>query len=257
VTAPYVAVELSDRIAVITLANPERRHALNDALLDELIAILDACSRQEVRAAILTADAVSGVWCSGYDISGLPQDGSMPVDRPFDRALRALRDAPFPVIAAVTGGAWGGGCNLALACDLIVAARDASFAITPAKLGVAYAAEGVAHFLGALPANIAREMFFTGDPVPATRLASLGVVNDLAEDGQAALARARELAEVIAQRAPLTVRSIKAEITAATDARETDAASLDSMRRAAWASADFAEGRRAFAERRAPDFEGR
>lgn len=256
-TAPYVAVEITDRVAVITLANPERRHALNDQLLTELVAILHACGASGVRAAVLRAEAVGGVWCAGYDIAGLPEDGSMPVDSPFDLALRALRDAPFPVIAVVTGGAWGGGCNLALACDLIVATSDATFAITPAKLGVAYAPEGIAHFLGSVPVNIAREMFFTAEPLAAERLAALGVVNHLAEDSVGALALANGLASVIAQRAPMTVRSIKAEITALTDARDSDPASLESMRRAAWASADFTEGRSAFAERRSPDFEGR
>lgn len=256
-TAPFVAVEIADRVAVITIANPSRRHALNDQLLTELVAVLHACGASGVRAALLRAEAVGGVWCSGFDIADLPTDGTMPVDSPFDLALRALRDAPFPVIAVVTGGAWGGGCNLALACDLIVATRDASFAITPAKLGVAYAPEGVAHFLGSVPLNIAREMFFTAEPVSAERLAELGVANHLADDSVGALALASSLASVIASRAPMTVRSIKAEITALTDARESDPVALEAMRRAAWASDDFTEGRSAFAERRSPGFSGK
>lgn len=253
----FLSVSTGDLITRIDLANPERRNALNDLLLNELIEALTDAARGS-RVVILGARTSSGVWCAGFDITSLPTDGSMPdpTTSPFDRALATLRELPIPVIAVVDGGAWGGGCNLALACDLIVATHEASFAITPAKLGVAYDSAGVADFLAALPVNIAREMFFTAEPVTAARLESLGVVNALCESPAAAREFALAMARTIASRAPLSLISIKAEIAAEISPGQSDTAALLRMRQQAWASEDFREGRAAFVERRSPDFSG-
>jgi methylmalonyl-CoA decarboxylase len=253
----FLSVSTDDFITQIDLANPERRNALNDDLLNELITALSAAAETS-RVVLLGAQSASGVWCAGFDITSLPTDGSMPdpATSPFDRALATLRALPIPVIAVVDGGAWGGGCNLALACDLIVATHEASFAITPAKLGVAYDSAGVADFLAALPVNIAREMFFAAEPLEASRLERLGVVNRLCDSPAAARESARDLARTIAQRAPLSVQSIKAEIAAQSSASTMDASELRRLREQAWASADFREGRAAFVERRPANFRG-
>jgi methylmalonyl-CoA decarboxylase len=253
----FLSVSTDALVTSIDLANPERRNALNDELLIELIEALNHAAR-ESRVVVLGAQSASGVWSAGFDITALPTNGSMPdpAIRPFDRALGTLRELPIPVIAVVDGGAWGGGCNLALACDLIVATHEASFAITPAKLGVAYDTAGIADFLAALPVNIAREMFFTAEPVPATRLERLGVVNALHDSPASARDAALAMAHTIASRAPLSLRSIKAEISAQISPVEGADAQLLHMREQAWASDDFREGRAAFTERRSPDFRG-
>jgi len=253
----YLSVSSDEFITSIDLANAERRNALNDALLEELIDALTAAA-QKSRVLVLGAQSASGVWCAGFDITSLPTDGSMPdpATSPFDRALACLRDLPVPVIAVVDGGAWGGGCNLALACDLIVATRDATFAITPAKLGVAYDPAGVADFLAALPVAVAREMFFTAEPVEAERLERLGVVNRLCDSPDSARETARELATTIASRAPLSLRSIKAEIAAQVSADNAHDEARRRLREQAWASDDFREGRAAFVERRPAHFRG-
>lgn len=253
----YLSVSSADFITCIELANPERRNSLNDALLEELIAALKLAA-QDSRAVILRAQTSAGVWCAGFDITSLPTDGSMPdpAVSPFDRALAMLRDLSVPVIAVVDGGAWGGGCNLALACDLIVATDEASFAITPAKLGVAYDSAGVADFLAALPVNIAREMFFTAEPIEAARLERLGVINLVCDSPESAHQAALALAHTIASRAPLSLRSIKAEIASQCGSAGSDPKTLKSMREQAWASQDFREGRAAFTERRSPHFRG-
>lgn len=253
----FLSVGIDGHISRIDLANPGRRNALNDALLEELITALHQAAERS-RVVILGAQVSSGVWCAGFDITSLPTDGSMPDPwaSPFDRALATVRELPIPVIAVVDGGAWGGGCNLALACDLLVATTEASFAITPAKLGVAYDSAGVADFLAAVPATLAREMFFTAEPVSAARLDSLGAITRLCASPAAAREKARELAELIATRAPLSLRSIKAEIASQTGSTGIDAQALKSMREQAWASADFREGRAAFTDRRPAQFTG-
>ena len=128
--------------------------------------------------------------------------------------------------------------------------------ITPAKLGVAYDSAGIADFLAALPVNIAREMFFTGESITAARLERLGVVNALCDSPEAANETAHAIARTIASRAPLSLRSIKAEIAAQTSPGESDTDALLQMRKQAWASDDFREGRAAFVGRRPANFRG-
>ncbi len=204
----------------------------------------------------------SATWSAGHDIDELPTDGTDPLTwtNPLELFLRTVREAPFPVIAAVEGGVWGGACDFVLTCDLVVAVRTATFAITPPRLGIPYNTAGVAHFLGALPLNVAKEMFFTAEPITAEQAEEYGVVNRLAGDSDEMAATSLALAHRIASLAPLAISAIKAEMTALTDARGLTSdvfEQLTSLRRAAWRSEDYREGIRAFTERRSPRFEGR
>jgi methylmalonyl-CoA decarboxylase len=216
----------------------------------------------EPRVCIIQADIAASTWSAGHDIRQIPRDGQDPLSwtNPLEEALRAIEAAPFPVIAAVHGGVWGGACDLVMTCDVVIADANATFAITPAKLGVPYNGYGIGHFLSALPIHIAKQMFFTGDPVPAVRLHQVGGVNELADSAEATQARARELAQVIALRAPLSIRAIKAEFNALGSPPPQTIETLEhltALRRTAWESADLAEGLRAFAEKRPPSFTGK
>lgn len=240
------------------MTHGERRNALGHDLADQMAAaIVDA----DCRALILRAEPGSGTWSAGHDVSDLPRDGRDPLawTSPVEHLVRAVRNADFPVMAAVEGGAWGAACNLAFACDLIVATRSATFAITPAKLGVPYHGEGIAQFLAAVPLNVAKEMFFTAAPMPADSPKLAGLVNRLADSSDELTGMAEELARRIADLAPLSIRAIKAEINALTDARPMTSESfeyLTSLRRDTWRSADYQEGLAAFTERRPATFRG-
>ena len=255
---PVTEVVDDGAVRVVTMDHPEKRNALSHALADELSATVEGAS---CRAYILRAAPGARTWSAGHDIDDLPTDGQDPLGwtSPVEHLVRAVRAAPFPVIAAVEGGAWGAACNLAFACDLIVATRTATFAITPARLGVPYHADGVAQFLGAVPLNVAKEMFFTAQPLPADSPHLAGTVNRLADSSDELTEAAMELATRIAALAPLSIRAIKAEMNALTDARPLDSGTferLTSLRRGAWTSADYAEGLAAFRERREPRFSG-
>jgi methylmalonyl-CoA decarboxylase len=255
-------VEAESAVVEITMANTARRNSLGAQMLDELAAALSDARAAGARAVIIRAEPGVTTWSAGYDIEALPVDGSDPLTwtNPLESFLHELRAAPFPVIAAVEGGVWGGACELAMTCDLLVAVRSATFAVTPVRLGVPYNTAGVNHFLAALPLNIAKEMFFTGDPITAEAAASYGVVNRLVDDAEELTEVARTLAQRIAGRAPLAVRAIKGELTALTDARSLtsdDFERLTELRRAAWTSEDYQEGVRAFREKRSPRFSGR
>lgn len=251
-------VEDDADVRTVTMTHQERRNALGNALLAEL---LPAVEEAHCRALILRAEPGVSTWSAGHDIDDLPVDGSDPLawTSPVEHLVRAVRSAPFPVIAAVEGGAWGAACNLAFACDIIVATRTAQFAITPAKLGVPYHSEGVAQFLAAVSAPVARAMFFTADPLSAGSAQLADTVFALVDTSEELTAESQRLAQRIASLAPLSIRAIKAEINALTDARPLTADSfeqLTSLRRQAWSSADFREGLAAFRERRAPEFTG-
>lgn len=250
-----------DRVVEVTMAGNERRNALSHLMLAQLTAALVDAASTPCRALIVRAEPGVTTWSAGHDIEELPTDGTDPLTwtNPLEGFLRAVRDAPFPVIAAVEGGVWGGACDFVLTCDLIVAVRTATFAITPARLGIPYNTAGVAHFLGALPLNVAKEMFFTAEPITAEQAQAYGVVNRLVGDSEEMSVTALALAHRISSLAPLAIRAIKAETVALTDARAITSDTfehLTSLRRAAWRSEDYEEGIRAFKEKRTPDFTG-
>jgi methylmalonyl-CoA decarboxylase len=258
---PALLIDRFGWITVLTMANRERRNVLSSELLTGLTSAIDDAGLDGTRALILRAESGSSTWSAGHDISELPLDGSDPLTwtNPLEGLLRAVRQAPMPIIAAVEGSVWGGACNLVVASDLVVATRTSTFAITPAKLGIPYNSAGLAHFAGALPVNIAKEMLFTASPMLAEDLARVGLVNRLVSDESEMTTTAWELAERIASLAPLSIRAMKAEMNALTDARQLTSElfeHLTSLRRDAWASSDYREGLAAFAERRPPMFTG-
>jgi methylmalonyl-CoA decarboxylase len=260
-TRPAGSTDDPHSVVEVMMANAAKRNSLGQQMLDELAAALTQAQVAGARAVIIRAEPGVSTWSAGYDIEALPVDGSDPLTwtNPLESLLHDVRRAPFPVIAAVEGGVWGGACELVLTCDLVVAVRSSTFAITPARLGVPYNTAGVNHFLSALPLNIAKEMFFTADPVDAEALAGFGVVNRLVEDAAELATVSVSVAQRIATRAPLAIRAIKGEMTALTDARSLtsdDFERLTELRRAAWTSEDYQEGVRAFTEKRSPRFSG-
>ena len=255
---PLIDVLDDGPLRVVTMTHAERRNALGHAMADEIAAAIEGAV---CRVLVLRAESGVSTWSAGHDINDLPTDGRDPLawTSPVEHLVRAVREAPFPVIAAVEGGAWGAACNLAFACDLIVATRDATFAITPARMGVPYHTDGVAQFLSAVPFNVAKEMFLTALPLAADSPHLSGTVNRLADDSASLEAAWRTLADRIASLAPLSIRAIKAEMNALTDAGPLESGTferLTALRRAAWTSADYAEGIAAFRERRDPRFAG-
>jgi methylmalonyl-CoA decarboxylase len=256
-----LSVTTQGAVVTATMTNAHRRNALNRELMGALMAAMEAADAAGARAFILRAEPGVTVWSAGHDIDELPTDRSDPLtwENPLEQLLHEVRQLPYPVIAAVEGGVWGGACDLAFTCDLVVAVRSSTFAITPAKLGVPYNTAGVAHFLWALPLHTVKEMFFTANPISAELAAEHGLVNRLVDDADQMAAAADELAQRIASLAPLVVRAVKAELTALTDASPMTPdvfERLTSLRRAAWRSSDYQEGIAAFKERRPARFTG-
>ncbi|KAA1379884.1 crotonase/enoyl-CoA hydratase family protein [Aeromicrobium fastidiosum] len=250
-----IRLEVSDGIATITIDRPAVRNAIDKATADALAAAVDEVdARPDVVVAILTG--AGGVFSAGMDLKAFSATGERPLHAERG-AFGFVRKPPAkPVIAAIEGNALGGGLELALSCDLIVAARSAKLGLPEVKRGLVAAAGGVLRLPRRVPQALAMEMILTGDPITAEQAAAAGLVNRIADDG-AAVDVARSLAVSIAANAPLAVLTAKRLVSASPDWSLEDAFDLqvpftDAVR----SSRDAAEGALAFAQKRAPVWSG-
>jgi methylmalonyl-CoA decarboxylase len=159
----------------------------------------------------------------------------------------------------IEGGVWGGACEVALACDLIVATPDATFAVTPARLGVPYNVSGMLTFLNACSLRIVKEMAFTAKPISAERAVNLGIINHLASAEEIA-SFTYSLAREISENAPLSISVMKEQLRMLAGAHPMSPRRFErvqGLRRVVYDSDDYAEGIRAFREKRKPNFIGR
>ena len=166
-----------------------------------------------MRAVVLRAAAGLRVWSAGHDIRELPRGRRDPLayNDPLERLLRAIRTFPAPVVAMVHGSVWGGALDLVLSCDLVVADETATFAITAANLGLPYNTTGLLHFVGRLPGNVIKEMFFTAAPIDARQAREWLLVNHLV--GSAGLEHfTLELAATMASKSPMAIAVIKEQL---------------------------------------------
>jgi enoyl-CoA hydratase len=246
-----VVTEQRGKVLLVTLNRPEARNAINGALARGLADAIARLDRDAGLAAGVLAGAGRG-FSAGMDLKAFAGGEDI------TPALRFLRHgARKPLIAAVEGFALAGGLELALACDLIVAAAGARLGIPEVKVGLFAAGGGVLRLPARLGYGKAMEMAITGEPITAQEAAGLGLVARVAEPG-GAVETAMELAGRVARNAPLAVAASKELIRSAQGATEAEFWKIQDPRRAeVFASDDAKEGPRAFAEKREPDWTGR
>jgi enoyl-CoA hydratase len=252
---PSVRTEEHDGTLVITIDRPEARNAIDGATARALADAIDHLdARDDLTVGILTG--AGGVFSAGMDLKAFAA-GDTPIvpGRGFAGVTRA--EIKTPLIAAVEGYALGGGTEMALACDIIVAARDATFGQTEVHYGIVPPEGGIVRLPERIPRNIALELLLTGDPLPAERAERFGLVNHLTEPGEA-LTRALELAARIAHNAPLAVAAVHRVVNERTAFGDQEAFhEQDRIVAPVLASEDAKEGARAFAEKRPPHWQGR
>jgi enoyl-CoA hydratase/carnithine racemase len=245
-------------VARLTISNPERRGALDHEILDAL-----AGHSRSLDARCLVIRGSGPVFSAGYDIgnledSGFAETAERLVAHPFQDAIEALEEYSYPVIGQINGHAIGGGLELALTCDIRIAARGAKFGMPPAKLALIYSHTGLLKFMQACgPANTA-ELFYVGRNVEAERAERMGLVNEVVDPDELD-DRVLELAAEIAGNAPLSLagnKRILRALRAHTLRPELERELID-LRESCFRSEDFREGVRAFAEKRRPVWRGR
>lgn len=229
---PCVRLTLADHVATLVLDAPARGNSLDAAMLERAEALL-ASLDPTVRVVLVRGEGARA-FSTGYHVPSLLAEldqGPSVSDferHPLERALRALEQVPVPTIAVVHGNAYGAGCELALACDLRLAADDARLCMPPAKLGVLYSATGMRRLIELCGPAAAKELLFTGDVVDAARALALGLVNRVvpkADLDQAAAA----MAATIRSNAPLSIRHTKTIFSRYLVPPALDAATLDAV----------------------------
>lgn len=249
-----VVTETLGNVLTITINRPEKRNAVDKATAEAIGVAVDTLDKDDrLRVAVLTG--AGGTFCAGMDLQAFAR-GERPVTE--ERGFAGICTLPprKPIIAAVEGHALGGGLELAMACDVIVAGADVRFGLPEVRRGLVAAAGGLLRLPRKIPSQIAMEMVLTGRPIDAQRAAGLGLINRVTEPGEA-LTAATEIANEIAQNAPLALQASKEIVTRSQDWELVKAFELQRPAvQMVMTSEDAREGALAFAEKRTPVWRG-
>ena len=251
-----LSLSTAGAVAVLTIDRPEKRNAMSFEMWSALPGLLEKVSADDsVRALVIRG---TDHFSAGADISEFSSLRSDPAGaRRYGAAVhegeRSIATLGKPTIAAVAGVCVGGGCEIALACDLRIGADDARFGITPAKLGIVYSATSTKQLVDAVGPAWARQILVTGELVDAATALRIGLVNEL-HPADAVVPRAVALAETMASRAQVSVRGAKTIISRITEGHFDEDDTVLALYEASVTSADYAEGVQAFLAKRPPRF---
>ncbi|HOJ13003.1 MAG TPA: enoyl-CoA hydratase-related protein [Deltaproteobacteria bacterium] len=257
--------EVRSNIGTITLNRPHSKNALSIDLLVEIHRTLTAWSRSDDIRCVIVTGGTSRAFSSGYDISSIPTMMTPEIEEvmhrgnPLEFALDAVFSYPYPTIAMMNGYAFGAGLNLALCCDMRIAASDVKVGMPPARLGLVYHPDGLRRFIEVVGMARTREIFFTGNTYEGEEALAIGLVDRLVpreelEDTVYAVA------ETIAGNAPLALKGTKrilSMISERTRLGEEEMNEARRLMREAFESDDLKEGQVAFFEKRPPRFSGK
>ena len=258
-----VNVTIEDRICIIEMNNPGKLNCLSDKMCGDIVDALRFAYDSECVGIVIKAQCNHGVWSAGHDIHELPQDGSDPLayDVPMERMLHKVQEVAIPVIACVSGSVWGGACDLCLSCDMIVASDNATFAITPAKIGIPYNASGIMHFVNQLGLNKAREMFFLAMPIEAEDALNVGLINRVAPLEELDNELEEHFLKPLRRNSVMSISAIKRQFRVLSKASSVISSEgferINAYRTRVYKGADYLEGINAFLEKRTPKFTGK
>lgn len=261
-STPVLVVEHDDELVVATLNRPDKLNALDFELLRDLGALVaDLTSRPATtrpRVLIVTGSG-DKAFAAGADIaamSTMPPEEARAFSEFGQRVGRALEEAPFPSIAAVNGFALGGGAELALACDFIIASDRARFGQPEVGLGLVPGFGGTQRLVRRVGIGIARELLYTGAVIDAARAKTIGLANEVVPHAEL-LGKTKDIGRAIASKAPLAIATCKRLVLRGSDVSLDTALEAETLAfGAAFATKDAREGIDAFLARRPPKFQG-
>jgi enoyl-CoA hydratase/carnithine racemase len=252
-----VLFEVTGAVALITLNRPAKLNAVTPQMADAIVAAVRQCNDSDTIRCVVVTGAGERAFCAGSDIAELDT-----YDTPWRFRNRAdycdaIRSLLKPSIAAINGYAFGGGLETAMSCDIRIASDNAQFAAPEIKLGWIGGGGMTTHLAHSIGPSNAALMIMTGDPVPASKALSWGLVSEVMTR-ESLLSRALEIAATIASRAPIAAETAKLNLKAAYSMPAEKAIEYErDLQTICFATADAAEGRAAFKEKRAPIFQRR
>jgi len=256
-------VEKEGNICTLTINRPEKRNSMNPEILLRLGDTLNSLREDSETRVVVIRGTGEQAFSSGFDIGRIgaagPQEETGPRRNPLEYGMASVETFPYPVIAMIYGYAVGAGLELAVTCDLRMAADTARLGITPAKLGVVYSASGIRKFVNTVGVAQTKELFYSARIIDVQRAKEIGLVDHVYPAEELASAT-YDLAREIAANAPLAVRGTKTTISRLLDYQTLspeDEAELRKLQAEAMASEDLKEGQKAFMEKRKPRFAGR
>lgn len=253
----YILVERQEPIAIVTLNRPKELNALNTTLVGELATALETLDRDEAVRCIVLTGAGDRAFAAGADIKEMSDKSPIDMMLGSFENWERIRRIHTPMIAAVGGYAFGGGCELAMHCDMIVASENARFGQPEIKIGVIPGAGGTQRLARTFGKFRTMEMVLTGEPFTAQEMAAHGLVNRVVPKGEH-LNEALKLAKMIAERPPVAVRLGKDAVQAAFETSLSEGLEIERKNFfLLFATEDMREGMKAFIEKRAPEFKGR
>lgn len=255
----FLVRTVDEGVVTIAINRPDRKNAMNNAMWQEMPRLFhDIANDTSVRAVILTG--AGDDFCAGADISEFETlrgtaDSARLYEAGNSATFAAIRNCPVPTIAAIRGICFGGGFGMAAACDLRISSSTALFSIPAARLGLAYPADAMSDIVNALGPQLAKYLAFSAARLDPTAALDAGFILEIVEPGGLDM-RATELAATIAANAPLSVTASKASIRAVLSKKSDDNERATALGDATFDSADYAEGRTAFLQKRSPRFTG-
>jgi enoyl-CoA hydratase/carnithine racemase len=251
-------LEIDGSVATLVIDRPARRNAFNLAMWQAIPRVVAAVEAAPAVRVLVMRGAGDGPFCAGADIAEFatvrqPGEPARQYSAAVHTAERSLANLSKPTIALIQGWCVGGGCELAVACDLRVADETAWFGITPSKLGIVYNQSSTARLVEVVGAAWARYFLLTGEMVDAAQALRIGLVHEV-HPVSAAAAAAVQLAGILAGRAPVSLAGAKQLVDRAAAGPAAEDAWAQRWYAASAASAEYAEGVAAFAAKRSPDF---
>ncbi len=249
------------RVGTLIFNNPERHNAVSLDMWDATARILDDFAKDDAVRVVVLTGAGGKAFVSGADISRFEDEranveAAARYNVVVEKAYATIHEFPKPTIAMIRGYCIGGGLGLAVCCDIRICSDNSRFALPAAKLGLGYGYPGIKRFIDAVGPSYTKEIFFTARQFSAAEAHQMGIVNRVLSDAEVET-YVKDYAETIAANAPLTVSTVKYIVGEATkDESKRDLARGAEMVKQCFASNDYNEGRKAFMEKRKPQFTG-